>query len=126
MGARAFFIAPAKPSEVAQKVLEFDPTRGKTLEWSAEGSVKLYEPFSRPPAGEDWARFREALGKVPFEILLQVEGRKEGRIHLHPEEIKKVAESKVDGWVQVLEERIRVYHRGGGRKTPGYRRGPMC
>ena len=124
LGARAFFIAPAKPSEVAQKVLEFDPTRGKTLEWSAEGSVKLYEPFSRPPTAENWARFREALGKAPFEILLQVEGRKEGRIHLHPEEIKKVAEGKVDGWVQVLEERIRVYHRGGWKENAGVPAGP--
>ena len=76
LGAKAFFIAPAKPKEVAQAVLEFDPTRGKELAWSAEGSVKLYEPFSRPPAPEDWSRFRSALGKPPFDILLQVEGRK--------------------------------------------------
>jgi hypothetical protein len=124
LGARAFFIAPAEPKEVAKKVLEFDPTRGKTLEWSAEGSVKSYEPFSRPPTAEDWTRFREALGKPPFDILLQVEGRKEGRIHLHPEEIKKVVDGKVDGWVQVLEERIQTYHRGGWKENAGVPAGP--
>ncbi|MEY5062652.1 MAG: hypothetical protein RLZZ112_616, partial [Verrucomicrobiota bacterium] len=124
LGARAFFIAPAEPKEVAKKVLEFDPTRGQTLAWSAEGSVKAYEPFSRPPTAEDWTRFREALGKPPFDILLQVEGRKEGRIHLHPEEIKKVADGKVDGWVQVLEERIQTYHQGGWERNKGVPAGP--
>jgi hypothetical protein len=124
LGARAFFIAPAEPKEVARRVLEFDPTRGKTLEWAAEGSVKLYEPFPRPPAEEDWKRFRAALGKPPFDILLQVAGKKEGRIHLHPEEIKKVDAGKVDGWVQVLEERIQTYHRGGWSENKGVPAGP--
>jgi len=124
LGARAFFIAPAEPKEVATKVLEFDPTRGKTLEWSAEGSVKLYEPFPRPLTAEDWTRFRAALGQPPFDLLLQVEGKKEGRIHLHPEEIKKVAAGKVDGWIQVLEERIQTYHRGGWKENVGVPAGP--
>ena len=124
LGARAYFIAPAEPKEVARKVLEFDPTRGKTLEWAAEGSVKIYEPFSRPPTAEDWTRFRAALGKSPFDILLQVEGRKEGRIHLHPEEIKKVAAGKVKGWIEVLEERIQTYHRGGWKENAGVPAGP--
>ena len=124
LGARAFFIAPAEPKQVARRVLEFDPTRGKTLEWAAEGSVKLYEPFPRPPADEDWKRFRAALGKPPFDILLQVAGKKEGRIHLHPEEIKKVDAGKVDGWVQVLEERIQTYHRGGWSENKGVPAGP--
>lgn len=119
LGARAFFIAPAEPKVVARKVLEFDPTRGKALEWAAEGSVKLYEPFSRPPTAEDWMRFRTALGRPPFDLLLQLAGRKEGRIHLHPAEIKKVAASKVDGWIQVLEERIQTYHRGGWKENAG-------
>jgi hypothetical protein len=124
LGARAFFIAPAEPQEVAKKVLEFDPTRGKTLAWSAEGSVKLYEPFARPPAAEDWSRFREALGKMPFDLLLGVKGSKEGKFHLHPGEIEKVATGKVDGWVRVLEERIQAYHRGGWKKNAGVPAGP--
>lgn len=124
LGAKAFFIAPAEPKEVARKVLEFDPTTGRTLEWAAEGSVKLYEPFSRPPAAEDWTRFREALGKPPFDLLLQVEGRKEGKVHLHPDEIKKVADGKIEGWVQVLEGRIQTYHRGGWKENAGVPAGP--
>lgn len=124
LGAKAFFIAPAQPKEVARKVLEFDPTTGRTLEWAAEGSVKLYEPFSRPPTAEDWVRFREALGKPPFDLLLQVEGRKEGKIHLHPEEIKKVADGKIEGWVQVLEDRIQTYQRGGWKENTGVPAGP--
>lgn len=124
LGAKAFFIAPAEPKEVAQAVLEFDPTRGKELAWSAEGAVKLYEPFSRPPAPEDWSRFRSALGKPPFDILLQVEGRKEGKVHLHPEEIQKVSSGKIDGWVAVLESRIQTYHRGGWKENSGVPSGP--
>ena len=119
LGARAFFIAPAEPRVVAKKVLEFDPTRGKTLEWASEGSVKIYEPFPRPPTAEDWTRLREALAKPPFDLLLQVGERREGSIHLHPEEMQKVESGKVDGWVQVLEARIQTYHRGGWKENAG-------
>ena len=109
---------------MAKKVLEFDPTRGKTLEWAAEGSVKLNEAFSRPPSADDWIRFNEALGKPPFDVMLQVEGRKEGKIHLHPEEIQKVRDNKTEGWIQVLENRIQTYHQGGWAKNQGVPAGP--
>ena len=104
--------------------MEFDPTKGQELAWSAEGSVKVYQRFIRPPDAGAWGRFRTALGKPPFDILLQVEGRKEGKIHLYPEEIEKVAADKIDGWVKVLEGRIQTYHQGGWEKNQGVPAGP--
>ena len=104
--------------------MEFDPTKGEELAWSAEVSVKVYQHFSRPPDAGAWGRFRAALGKPPFDILLQVEGRKEGKVHLHPEEIQKVASGKIDGWVAVLESRIQTYHRGGWKENAGVPAGP--
>ena len=108
LGARAFFLATGEPEKVAGAVLEFDPTKGRTLAWTEEGSVKIYEAFPRPPAPEAWNRFREALGKTPFDLLLQVEGRKEGRVHLHPAEIQKVSSAKINGWIEVLQ--FCIYH----------------
>ncbi|NBS54573.1 hypothetical protein EBT23_03260 [bacterium] len=119
LGAKAFFLAPAKPEKVARTVLEFDPTDGKDLNWTDEGSVKIYQSFARSPGPETWNRFRTALGKTPFDLLLQVEGRKEGKIHLHPEEIEKVIAGKIDGWVGVLEKKIQTYHRGGWKENIG-------
>jgi len=124
LGARAFFLATGEPEKVARAVLEFDPTKGSTLAWTEEGSVKIYEAFPRPPAPEAWNRFREALGKTPFDLLLQVEGRKEGRVHLHPAEIQKVSSAKINGWIEVLTERIQTYHRGGWKENAGVPSGP--
>gem|GEM_PF-854332 len=124
LGARAFFLATGEPEKVAREVLEFDPTKGRTLAWSEEGSVKIYEAFPRPPAPEAWNRFREALGQPPFDLLLQVEGRKEGRVHLHPAEIQKVSSGKINGWIEVLTERIQTYHRGGWKENAGVPSGP--
>jgi len=124
LGAKAFFIAPAEPKAVAQAVLEFDPTKGQELAWSAEGSVKLYQHFNRPPDAGAWERFRGALGKPPFDLLLQVEGKKEGRIHLRPEEIQKVNSAKIDGWIEVLQAKIQTYHRGGWKENAGVPAGP--
>jgi hypothetical protein len=56
---------------------------------------------------------------MPFDLLLGVKDRKGGKFHLHPGEIEKVATGKVDGWVQVLEERIQAYHRGGWKENAG-------
>ena len=124
LGAKAFFIAPAKPEKIARAILEFDPTQGRDLAWTDEGSVKMYQSFSRPPAPEAWARFRSALGKPPFDLLLQVEGKKEGRIHLHPDEIQKVTSGKIDGWIEVLQAKIQTYHRGGWKENAGVPAGP--
>ena len=124
LGAKAFFIAPAEPEKVARAILEFDPTQGRDLAWTDEGSVKMYQSFSRPPAPEAWARFRSALGKPPFDLLLQVEGKKEGRIHLHPDEIQKVTSGKIDGWIEVLQAKIQAYHRGGWKENAGVPAGP--
>ncbi len=124
LGARAFFLAKGEPEKVAKEVLEFDPTKGRTLAWAEEGSVKLYQAFTRPPNPEAWNRFREALGMPPFDLLLQVEGRKEGRVHLHLGEIQKVSSGKINGWIEVLTERIQSYHRGGWKENAGVPSGP--
>ena len=124
LGAKAFFIAPAEPKVVAQAVLEFDPTQGQELAWSAEGSVKLYQHFNRPPDAGTWSRLQTSLGKPPFDILLQVEGKKEGRVHLHPEQIQKVSSAKIDGWISVLESKIQTFHRGGWKENTGVPSGP--
>jgi len=124
LGAKAFFLAPGEPEKVARAILEFDPTKGKELGWTDEGSVKIYQAFQRPPTAEAWGRFRTALGKPPFDLLLQVEGKKEGKIHLVKEEIAKVADGKADGWVEVLQAKIQTYHRGGWKENPGVPAGP--
>jgi len=124
LGAKAFFISPANPEKTARVVLEFDPTRGKDLAWTDEGSVKMYQSFSRPPTADTWNRFRAALGKPPFELLLQLEGRKEGKVHLHAPEIAKVASGKINGWIEVLEGKIETYHRGGWKENAGVPSGP--
>ena len=119
LGAKAFFLAPAEPEKVARAVLEFDPTQGKDLNWADEGSVKIYQSFARPPGLEIWNRFRTALDKTPFDLLLQVEGRKEGKVHLHPDEIQKVVAGKIEGWVEVLRKKIQTYHQGGWKENAG-------
>ncbi|NBR63323.1 MAG: hypothetical protein EBS49_04635 [Verrucomicrobia bacterium] len=124
LGAKAFFLSPASPEKTARVVLEFDPTRGKDLAWTDEGSVKLYHAFQRPGDAGTWSRFRAALGRPPFDLLLQVEGRKEGKIHLHAEELAKVSSGKIDGWVRILEEKMQTYHRGGWKENAGVPSGP--
>ena len=94
------------------------------MAWTDEGSVKIYQAFQRPPTTEAWGRFRTALAKPPFDLLLQVEGKKEGKIHLTKEEIAKVDDGKIEGWIGVLQEKMQTYHRGGWKENAGVPAGP--
>ena len=124
LGAKVFFIVGAPPQEVAPKILQLDPTKGKEIGWEENATVKIFQKFDRPTKTENWDRFRTALGKMPFETLLAVEGQKEGRYHLSAEEIQKITSEKIPGWVAVLENKILTYFRGGWRELPGVPSGP--
>lgn len=124
LGAKVFFIVSAPPGEVAPQLLELDPTEGKEIGWQESATVKIFQKFDRPPKTESWERLRVALGKMPFETLLAVEGQKEGRYHLSPEEIRKITAEKIPGWVSVLEGKFLTYSRGGWRELPGVPSGP--
>ena len=124
LGAKVFFIASAPPEKVAQLILDLDSTGGKEIAWNENGTVKVYQTFKRPTTAGIWDRFRSCMQRLPFETLLGVEGKKEGRYHLTPEEIKKITESKVDGWISVLESKIQTYFRGGWKEIPGVPSGP--
>ena len=119
LGAKVFFVVAALPGEVAPKLLELDPTRGKEVGWEESATVKIFQKFDRPPKTENWDRFRAALAKMPFETLLAVEGQKEGRYHLALEEIKKITSDKIPGWVSVLEGKFLTFSRGGWKDLPG-------
>ena len=124
LGAKVFFIASAPPEKVAPLILDLDPTGGKELSWEEGGTVKVYQKFTRPLASGAWDRFRSSLQKLPFDALLGVEGKKEGRYHLTPEEISKITLGKADGWISVLDNKIQTYFRGGWREIPGVPSGP--
>ena len=124
LGAKVFFIASAPPEKVAPMILDLDPTGGKDLAWEEGGTVKVYQKFGRPPATAAWERFRSSLGKLPFDTLLGVEGKKERRSNLSPEEIQKITNDKVDGWISVLDNKIQIYSRGGWKEIPGVPSGP--
>jgi len=124
LGAKAFFVVSAPPEKVAPFILNLDPTEGKELAWEEGGTVKVLQKFARPPGPETWGRFRDRLGKMPFEALLLVEGQKEGRYHLTPEEIQKIAKDKIAGWISVLEGKFQTYSRGGWKELPGVPSGP--
>ena len=119
LGARVFFVVAAPPSEVAPKLLELDPTGGKEVGWEESATVKIFQKLDRPLKTENWDRFRSALGKMPFETLLAVEGQKEGRYHLSSEEIRKITLDKIPGWLSVLENKFLTYIRGGWKELPG-------
>ena len=55
----------------------------------------------------------------PWSITL-----KPGWVHLHPAEIQKVSSAKINGWIEVLTERIQTYHRGGWKENAGVPSGP--
>ena len=124
LGAKVFFIASAPPEKVASLILDLDPTGGKDLSWEEESTVKVYQKFSRPPSSGAWDRLRSSFQKMPFDTLLGVEGKKEGRYHLTPEEINKITAEKVDGWISVLDNKIQIYFRGGWQEIPGVPSGP--
>jgi hypothetical protein len=124
LGAKVFFIVSANPEKVAPLILNLDPTGGKELAWEEGGTVKMYQKFTRPPTSQTWDRFRSALKKLPFDTLLGVEGKKEGRYHLTPEEIQKITADKVDGWVSVLDNKMQTFARGGWKENPGVPSGP--
>ena len=119
LGAKVFFVVAASPESVARKLLNLDPTQGKDLGWEENGVIKSFQKISRPPTSEDWARLRTALGKMPFETLLTVEGQKEGKYHLNAEEVKKISVEKIPGWVSVLENKFQTFSRGGWKELPG-------
>lgn len=124
LGAKVFFIASAPPEKVASLILDLDPTGGKVLPWEEKATVKVYQKFPRPPSVSSWERFRSCLQKLPFDTLLGVEGKKEGRYHLTPEEIQKISGDKVDGWISVLDNKIQTFCRGGWKEVPGVPSGP--
>jgi len=124
LGAKVFFIASAPPEKVAPLILDLDPTGGKELSWEEGGTVKVYQKFTRPPVSATWDRFRTSLQKLPFDTLLGVEGKKEGRYHLTPEEISQITVKKADGWISVLDNKIQTYLRGGWKENPGVPSGP--
>ena len=117
LGAKVFFLVQSDPKKVAEFILHFDPTNGQTLGWKEDGAVKIFQEFARPPTAKTWDRFREALGKLPFDTLLRVEGQREGKYHLKPDEIGKISREKGDGWVTVLEGILQAYHRGGWKEN---------
>ncbi|NBR71464.1 MAG: hypothetical protein EBQ51_01375 [Verrucomicrobia bacterium] len=124
LGAKVFFLASGEPQKVARSILLYDPTGGKTLPWEGSGAVKIFQKISRPPAEGDWTRFREALGGLPFDTMLQVQDQREGKLHLHPEEVGQITQDKVSGWVSVLMKLVQTYHRGGWKETIGVPSGP--
>lgn len=124
LGAKVFFITSGSPEKVASSILRLDPTGGRELAWGEEGTVKVYQKFSRPLTEQAWDRFRSSLEKLPFDSLLVVEGKKEGRYHLTTEEIGKITTQKIGGWVSVLGNRVETYIRGGWKETPGVPSGP--
>ena len=124
LGAKVFFLVPAEPEKVAKSILLFDPTGGKTLPWDGFGAVKIFQKISRPTLESDWSRFREALGGLPFDTMLQVQDQKEGKLHLHPEEIRVITQDKTGGWVSVLTKLVQTFHRGGWKETIGVPSGP--
>jgi len=73
LGAKVFFLVSGEPEKVAKSILQFDPTGGKTLPWEGSGAVKIFQKISRPSVDSDWRRFREALGGLPFDTMLQVQ-----------------------------------------------------
>ncbi len=119
LGAKVFFLASGEPEKVAKSIFLFDPTGGKTLPWKGSGAVKMFQKISRPSVDSDWSRFREALGGLPFDTILQVQDQKEGKLHLHPEEIVQITQGKVSGWVSVLMKLVQTFHRGGWKETIG-------
>jgi len=124
LGATVFFIASAPPEKVAPMILDLDPTGGKDLGWEEGGTVKVYQKFTRPLSAGTWNRFRSSLQKMPFDTLLGVEGKKEGRYHLTPEEIQIITRDKTDGWISVLDNKIQTYFRGGWKDILGVPSGP--
>lgn len=124
LGAKVFFITSGSPEKVAPLILDLDPTGGKELSWQEVGTVKVYQKFARPPASGTWDRFRSSLQKLPFDTLLGVEGKKEGRYHLTREEIQKITGEKTDGWISVLDNKVQTYFRGGWKEIPGVPSGP--
>ncbi len=117
LGAKVFFLVQGEPKNVAEVILHFDPTNGQTLGWTEGGSVKVFQEFARPPGGATWGRFREAVGKLPFDTLLSVEGQRVGKYHLQAEQIEKISREKGEGWVSVLEGIMQIYHRGGWKEN---------
>lgn len=124
LGARVFFISPVDAQKTSKTILEFDPTGKKQVSWSEEGSVKIYQSFPWPLDPKSWDRFRSALAQPPFDLLLQVAGKKEGKIHLTPEEITKISSAKTDGWIEILEKRIQMFRNGGWKGNLAVPSGP--
>ena len=119
LGAKVFFLASGEPEKVAKSIFLFDPTGGKTLPWEGSGAVKIFQKISRPSVDSDWSRFRGALGGLPFDTMLQVQDQREGKLHLHPEQIGQITQEKVSGWVSVLMKLVQTFHRGGWKETIG-------
>ena len=124
LGAKVFFMVSGEPERVAEAILQFDPTEGKTMPWQGGGAVKIFQKISRPPQDSDWARFREALAGFPYDLMLQVQDQREGKLHLHRGEVKRIGEEKVGGWVEVLAKLVQNFHRGGWKETIGVPAGP--
>jgi len=119
LGAKVFFVVAASPESVARKLLNLDPTQGKDLGWEENGVIKSFQKISRPPTSEDWARLRTALGKMPFETLLTVEGQKEGKYHLNAEEVKKISVEKSPGGFRFWNPNFRLSREGVGKSCQG-------
>lgn len=117
LGAKVFFLVAAEPAKVADVILHFDPTDGQTVGWTEGGSVKLFQDFVRPVGDGAWTRFREALGKLPFDTLLLLEEQKEGTYHLEGREREKILQEKVEGWIAVLRGKAETFHRGGWKEN---------
>ena len=81
--------------------------------------MKIFQKISRPSVDSDWSRFRGALGGLPFDTMLQVQDQKEGKLHLHPEQIGQITQEKASGWVSVLMKLVQTFHRGGWKETIG-------
>lgn len=124
LGAKVFFMVSGEPERVAEAILQFDPTEGKTMPWQGGGAVKIFQKISRPPQDSDWVRFREALAGFPYDLMLQVQDQREGKLHLHPGEVERIGEEKIGGWVEVLAKLVQNFHRGGWKETIGVPAGP--
>ncbi len=124
LGAKVFFLAEGNPETVAGSILGFDPTNGKDFAWTEGGAVKIFQSFTRPPTEAVWGKFREALGKGPFDILLSAADQKVGKYHLQPEQMGMIRADKVDGWVRILQDILQAYHRGGWKENGKVPSGP--